>query len=113
MNFRIVAFTLSLSKMATFVGRTAGHTDLRFRFFYKSTENVDNDPIVNANIPFKRSINFQTGNTCMPIDYFDFKDTNGADRRGCILQENLNGLTKGFTLRPIFFATFLFSCHPR
>ena len=30
----------------------------------------------------------------MPIDYFDFKDTNGADRRGCILQENLNGLTK-------------------
>ena len=34
----------------------------------------------------------------MPIDYFDFKDTNGADKRGCILQENLNGLT-----RPTFY----------
>ena len=61
--------------------------------FYKSKDET-NEPIVNNDIPFKRSKNYMTGNTCMPVNYFDFVDKNGADKHGCILQENLNGLKK-------------------
>ncbi len=60
--------------------------------FYKSKDG--DDPIVNNDIPFKRSKNYMTGNTCMPVNYFDFMDVNGAEKHGCILQENLNGLRK-------------------
>jgi len=59
--------------------------------FYKSKED---EPIVNNEVPFGRSENYHTGNSCMPINYFNFKDVNGADKHGCILQENLNGLKK-------------------
>ena len=56
--------------------------------FYKSEQD---DSVVDTSFPITRSANFEVGNQCMPVDYFNLKDLNGADKHGCVLQENLNG----------------------
>lgn len=54
----------------------------------------DPDPMVDISKPIGRSADYVSEASCMPIEYFNLLDTNGAEKNGCILQENLNGLTK-------------------
>ena len=59
--------------------------------FYKSQTD---DPEVDMEVPFERSVNYEVGNTCIPPNYFKYTDNTGGKKTGCILRKNLNELTK-------------------
>jgi hypothetical protein len=53
------------------------------------------DAVVDSNEPFERTEFYQPGNTCMPIDYFNYTDKEtGSKKPGCLLNKNLNNLRK-------------------
>lgn len=69
------------------------HAGNKLKSCYRKNQGIP-DKIIDEKIPFKRSEFYHPGDTCMPIDYFNYTDKDGIRKPGCLLKKNLNGLTK-------------------